>query len=770
MADMGQVVMQQPVARDRSGPSDLHVVLTTEGTYPHFRGGVSTWCEALMRGMPETDFTVWALMMNPFISSQYVLPRNVKRFVGLPLWGTEEPVEYTSEVPAAKVIYLARRTRETQAKEGFVPLLKELLTEIGSADFDPGHFGQLLYQLHLYFRENDYRATFRSRATWDAVTEVFLRANTGEHNDTEEYETSDPYGEEVIEEEDNNPERGPSRAEARDLFRQLRRPEAAQPPQNGSNGEHLPSLNDATEGLRWLYRLLLPLNVPIPEADVVHSSAAGFCAIPGILAKVEKGTPFLLTEHGVYMREQYLSMARYGFPYYLKKFLVQMIAAVSRTAFYYADQISPVCEFNARWELRNGAERDRIRVIYNGVDPVSFSPRRVSRPSAPTVVSIARIDPLKDLETFLRVADLVRQHIPSVQFLHYGPVADREYDKTVKALHRDLNLGNTVKFMGTTDNPAEAYNQADVVLLTSISEAFPYSVVESLMCGKPVVSTDVGGVKEALEGVGLLARPKDIEGLADATLRLLNIDASARQELEAACRDRALNRFTIDAALEGYRRTYVTLAEAYRRERAAGRIPEPQPVLKPQLTVVAETPEVETVIPTVDERQDVIIVDQGLSAPPAEIREEIERQRMMPPEELEVVSDAGDIDYAPEGGAGILEPTSEVIEPEHDFEVRELQPVVGVSLNSDDPRERIAAFEEAYRRGGAELSHAVRTLLNDPDPEIRRRAIAPSVTAEALPRTESIHLLSQVLSSDPDPTVRSAAAAALATVLAREES
>lgn len=733
--------MQQPVARDRSGPSDLHVVLTTEGTYPHFRGGVSTWCEALMRGMPETDFTVWALMMNPFISSQYVLPRNVKRFFGLPLWGTEEPVEYTYEVPAAKVIYLARRTRETQAKEGFVPLLKELLTEVGSADFDPGHFGQLLYQLHLYFRENDYRATFRSRATWDAVTEVFLRANTGEYNDAEEYETSDPYGEEVIEEEDNNPERGPSRAEARDLFRQLRRPEEAQPPRNGSNGEHLPSLNDATEGLRWLYRLLLPLNVPILEADVVHSSAAGFCAIPGILAKVEKGTPFLVTEHGVYMREQYLAMARYGFPYYLKKFLVKMIAAVSRTAFYYADQISPVCEFNARWELRNGAERDRIRVIYNGVDPVSFSPRRVSRPSAPTVVSLARIDPLKDLETFLRVADLVRQHIPSVQFLHYGPVADREYDKIVKALHRDLNLGSTVKFMGTTDNPAEAYNQADVVLLTSISEAFPYSVVESLMCGKAVVSTDVGGVREALEGVGLLARPKDIEGLADSTLRLLNIDERARQELEAACRDRALNRFTIDAALEGYRRTYVTLAEAYRRERAAGRIPQPQPVLKPQL-----------------------------SAPPAEIREEIEKQRMMPPEALEVVSDAGDIDYAPESDAGIPEPTSEVIEPEYDFEVRELQPAVEFSLNSDDPRERIAAFEEAYRRGGAELSQAVRTLFNDPDPEIRRRAIAQSVIAGALPRTESIHLLSQVLSSDPDPTVRSAAGAALATVLAREES
>ncbi len=595
---------------------------------------------------------------------------------------------------------------------------------------------------------------------------MFLNANTGTYG-TDDAVTADASGEETI--EDTNPERGPSRAEARAMFRQLRTPDEVQPPNNG-NGEHLPSLNDATEGLRWLYRLMMPLNVPIPDADVVHSSAAGFCSIPGILAKIEKGTPFLLTEHGVYMREQYLAMARYGFPYYLKKFLVQMIAAISRTAFYYADQISPVCEFNARWELRNGAERERIRVIYNGVDPVSFSPRRVSRPSAQTVVSIARIDPLKDLETFLRVADVVRQRIPNVQFLHYGPVADREYDAKVKELHKSLNLANTVKFMGTTDNPAEAYNQGDVILLTSISEAFPYSVVEALMCGKPVVSTDVGGVSEALEGVGLLARPKDIEGLADAVLRLLNLDEGARQELETACRDRALNRFTIDAALQGYRRTYQTLAEAYRRERAAGRIPSPQPVLQPQLTVVQDEPEVVAQVPTVDEQQDVIIVDQGLSAPPGEIAEEIERQRMMPPQEIEIVPGTPSGGYVPDADAGILEPDAPVIEPAQEFEIREMQPAVGPSLASDDPRERLAAFEEAYRVGGATLSSAVRVLLNDPDAELRRRAISPSVTAEALPRTEAIHLLSQVLSSDPDPTVRSAAAAALATVLAREES
>jgi len=496
------------------------------------------------------DFTLWALMMNPFVASQYRLPHNVRRLAGVAMWGIEEPAEYTAELPATRVLALSRRASEERALSGFVPLLQRLLAEISATDFDPHQFAGTLYEIHRFFESNDYRATFRSRATWEAAKAQLLESAGVDPGDEIGADLTDP-------------ERVPTPLETRMNLRRLsRRPPRPQP--GNATIYHLPTLNDATEGMRWLYRLLMPLNFPTVEADVVHSSGAAFCGIPAILSKLEYGTPFLLTEHGVYMREQYLAIGRYGYPFYLKKFVVQMIAAVSRTCYALADQVSPVCEYNARWEIRNGVEPERVKVIYNGVDSAIFTPRQTESAAAPTVVSIARVDPLKDLETFLRVAAEVRVQVPNVKFLQYGPVVDKEYNHRVRELWKSLKLEGTVEFRGVTDDPAGAMSGGDVVLLTSISEAFPYAVVEALMCGRPVVSTDVGGVPEALEGVGVLTRPGDVQALAEGVIRLLNLETTARQELRDACRARALNLFTIDAAIEAYRESYMALASMER--------------------------------------------------------------------------------------------------------------------------------------------------------------------------------------------------------------
>jgi glycosyltransferase involved in cell wall biosynthesis len=706
MADSGFALITR--SEPRSETSDLKIVLTTEGTYPHFRGGVSTWCETLLRGMPEVDYTIWALMMNPFVDAQYDLPDNVGHFSGVPLWGVEEPAEYTVDMPAARVVSLSRRTGESDVKEKFVPLFEELLRQVASADFDPGRFGQLLYDIHLYFKRNDFRQTFRSAATWETFKRFLLEASGGPAADEQEHEEYTGANERV------------SREETRSAIRMLFRPPAVREPENGQ-GEYLPTLSDATEGMRWLYRLMTPLDFPIPDGDVVHSSAAAFCGIPGVLAKIERGTPFVVTEHGVYMREQYLALGRYGFPYHLKKFLMQIIVAVARTCFHFADQISPVCRYNTRWEILNGAPVDRIRVIYNGVDPVAYAPRKVSRPNAPTVVSVARIDPLKDLESFLRVAEVVRQHIPNVQFLHFGPVSDEEYDKKVKDLWKELKLENTVKWMGLTDNPAEAFNMGDVTLLSSISEAFPYTVIESMMCGKPVVATNVGGVSEAIEDVGLLARVRDIEGMADGVLRLLRLDAASRAELETACRDRALNRFTIQAAVEGYRITYRKLAdqgrdEARRREAAVAAAREAEARELP----VAVGGYVGTVQPPVGG-----VVQQA------------------PSELTQVHAEAPQV-----------APVVESAEPH--------SPAITAPESAVEP-----SAVEAIPEQAPAAQHDARSMMRHPNPEVRLEAVAN--IGHQVPPDEATRLLSDVLRSDPDARVRAAAASALTTLFGRSE-
>lgn len=67
--------------------SGRHVTMLTEGTYPHVHGGVSTWCDQLVRGMPEVDFEILALTGSGREPVTWELPPNVTRHTAYPLWG-----------------------------------------------------------------------------------------------------------------------------------------------------------------------------------------------------------------------------------------------------------------------------------------------------------------------------------------------------------------------------------------------------------------------------------------------------------------------------------------------------------------------------------------------------------------------------------------------------------------------------------------------------------------------------------------------------------
>jgi glycosyltransferase involved in cell wall biosynthesis len=278
--------------------------------------------------------------------------------------------------------------------------------------------------------------------------------------------------------------------------------------------EHqMPSIFDLTECLRWLYHFLIVLTVRIPKVSVTHSTAAAFCGIPCITARVRHRTPMVLTEHGVYLREQYLFLSRFRRLFFCKQFLINLITAVVRANYYYADVVAPVCHYNTRWEVAHATPQQKIRVIHNGVDSDFFSASPKLQGDL-HVVATARIDPLKDIETLLRVAARLKTTHPRARFTVYGAIADEPYYRRCLALRRQLGVEDTVSVGRETKDVVSAYRDADVVLLTSISEAFPYSIIEAMSCEKAVVASDVGGVSEALEGCGVLVKPRDDERFA----------------------------------------------------------------------------------------------------------------------------------------------------------------------------------------------------------------------------------------------------------------
>jgi len=490
----------------------ISVLFETEGTYPFVGGGVSTWCDILVRELPHVEYCICAITGDPNVKLKYELMDNVRQVIHVPLWGTEEPAEFIlpSDVPFSKIYRRKRNTTEQVIEEKFLPLFRHFLQGMEETGSDVTAYGRTVHQLYHYFREYDYIETFKARPVWEVFQEEMLR----------------PYRE---------------------------RPDDFLPAE-------VPNLYDLTTALRWLNKLLMVLNADIPDTDVSHATIAAFVGLASVIAKLEYGTPVLLTEHGVYIRERYINVSATDLTYFLKRFLINLSALMSRLCYTYADQVSPVCNFNQKWERLYGVPDEKLQTIYNGVNPDVFrpAPKPESAQGRPTVVAAARVFPLKDILTMIRTAAIVRQTIPDVQFTVYGSLtADPPYVEKCRALIAELGLEETVELGGFHSEPARIYTEGDINILTSISEGFPYTVLEAMSCGRPVVATDVGGVREALEGFGVVCRPGDPADLAAGVIKLLQND-ELRQTLGRKARNEVLARYrtsrSVDAYWEAYQR------------------------------------------------------------------------------------------------------------------------------------------------------------------------------------------------------------------------
>ena len=439
-----------PPHRAGSGP---RVLLFTEGTYPFVMGGVSTWCDLLLKGLPEIDWHIFALTGGKVDKPQFDLPPNARMAAHVRLWGPP-PI-------SSRGFTVRRRARHPSSAAN---LVEGLLGWSG----DPLSLVETLVWCRLH--PHLVVETFRDSQTWDRYLEALTQVLT---------ESCDDVG----------------------VVPQL-------------------DLNNAISLYQTMLWVARTASVPTPRADVSLVSAAGWSGLPAAVDKALQGVPVLLTEHGIYVRESYLAAIRSYDPAASKFIATRLARGLTRLAYAVADTVAPVTEANSSWEVALGVSADRILPIPNGVPAPSIGQ---PPPRSGTVVSVGRLDPLKDIQTLLRVASVVRQRVPDVRFLHYGPVprGQEDYAEGCQRLHTDLDLGESFRFMGATKDPTGAMRDADVVLMTSISEGFPMSVLEALSEARPVVTTLVGGVLEAMRGAGMTAPPGDVHGLADGVTTLL---------------------------------------------------------------------------------------------------------------------------------------------------------------------------------------------------------------------------------------------------------
>lgn len=485
-----------------NGQESISVLLATEGTYPFYTGGVSTWCQRLTHGLPDVDFTVLAVVTNPAPQSKYELAPNVRGVIKVPQWGLLQPAEYSRHQPTSVVLHNLWNTTPQVIAVRFKPIFERFLGLLFSSDCDKEELGHLLVKLHSYFQWFDYQKTMNSLEAWNVLQDA------------------------------------------------VREAWACRPPPTEQ-----PTLAEVKQIYRLLYHLLTVLHFPIPNADIAHSSAASFCGLPCVLAKLAYGTPYLLTEHGVYLREQYLNLRRQLESFVVRWFLYRLVENVVELNYYFADLVAPVCAFNSRWERHLGVPQSRVRVIFNGVDPEKFSPHRQEDRGRARVSCVGLIYPLKGQRDLIEATAMLTPKFDNLEVRFYGTPADREYFESCQRKVAEFKLDGCVNFAGPTTEPWRAYNEAEVMAFPSISEAFPYAVLEAMSCGAAIVATDVGGVREALGDCGLLVPARTPQAMAEAISFLLS-SPNERKRLGQMARARVLDHFTEEQFLRSYASTY----------------------------------------------------------------------------------------------------------------------------------------------------------------------------------------------------------------------
>jgi glycosyltransferase involved in cell wall biosynthesis len=135
------------------------------------------------------------------------------------------------------------------------------------------------------------------------------------------------------------------------------------------------------------------------------------------------------------------------------------------------------------------------------------------------VGTVGKLREEKGIEYFIRAAHIVLQKYPQTTFLVVG---DGPLRQNLEKLAKQLKVENNILFTGYRQNVPVILSLFDIDVMPSLTEGSPLALLEAMAMGRPIIATDVGGIKEILEDkkTGLLVQPRDSSALAQGILHL----------------------------------------------------------------------------------------------------------------------------------------------------------------------------------------------------------------------------------------------------------
>jgi glycosyltransferase involved in cell wall biosynthesis len=205
-----------------------------------------------------------------------------------------------------------------------------------------------------------------------------------------------------------------------------------------------------------------------------------------------------------------------------------------------------------KW-LKVKGKDTRFEIINNGVALATFEGLKNNRTRPSTLIMVSRFVESKDQMTVIRAMKLLP---PDVHVIFVG-----DGDKLVscKALADFEGVSNRVRFVGKQTNVSKWIDKADIGIQSSNWEGFGLTAVEIMAAGLPVIATEVDGLKQVVEGAGLLFKVGDEKSLAQHIHSLIS-DNVLYQEIATKCRKRSLE-YDINKTASAYLNLYQSLTK-----------------------------------------------------------------------------------------------------------------------------------------------------------------------------------------------------------------
>jgi glycosyltransferase involved in cell wall biosynthesis len=207
-----------------------------------------------------------------------------------------------------------------------------------------------------------------------------------------------------------------------------------------------------------------------------------------------------------------------------ESFKVRLYERLDRFHLRWMDQVVCVSESQAARVRRAGVRPDRIRVIYNAIDPSRFREpgeryrakllRYFRQPRTHIIGAAGRLSPEKGFSVLVSAAERVLAEHPSAGFVLFGEGPERA------ALQQQINaagLGQSFVLAGFRADLDRFLPHFNLLVLPSYTEGLPNVVLEAFGAGVPVVATAVGGTPEVIEDgeSGFLVPPGDAVTMAE---------------------------------------------------------------------------------------------------------------------------------------------------------------------------------------------------------------------------------------------------------------